>query len=374
MKLSPFRMERWQSTYEHRVRFNLSESGVHPLSLNELLELTGLEGLGDIQLGYGQSNGSDQLRARIAALYDGVDPDQVVVTVGGAEANMAACWHLMEPGAPVAVMVPNYMQVPGLVENLGGVVHPFGLVEERGWQPDLDELRTVLDDGARFILITNPNNPTGACLTSESRRGIVEAASSVGAWILSDEVYQGAELSGMTTPSMWGEYDRVLVTNSLSKAYGVPGLRLGWVVAPTGETETLWARTDYTTIAPASLSDQLATAALEPTARKRILQRTRDILRRNLPILSEWMDAQDGLFSYRPPEAGAICYARYDAPVNSSELAEKLRAEKSVLVVPGDHFGMDRYLRLGFGPPEAELRDALGRIGDAFKEVMALSA
>ena len=374
MKLSPFRMERWQSTYEHRVRFNLSESGVHPLSLNELLELTGLEGLGDVQLGYGQSNGSDQLRARIAALYDGVDPDQVVVTVGGAEANMAACWHLMEPGAPVAVMVPNYMQVPGLVENLGGVVHPFGLVEERGWQPDLDELRTVLDDGARFILITNPNNPTGACLTSESRRGIVEAASSVGAWILSDEVYQGAELSGMTTPSMWGEYDRVLVTNSLSKAYGVPGLRLGWVVAPTGETETLWARTDYTTIAPASLSDQLATAALEPTARKRILQRTRDILRRNLPILSEWMDAQDGLFSYRPPEAGAICYARYDAPVNSSELAEKLRAEKSVLVVPGDHFGMDRYLRLGFGPPEAELRDALGRIGDAFKEVMALSA
>ena len=374
MKLSPFRMEQWQSTYEHRVRFNLSESGVHPLSLNELLELTGLEGLGDVQLGYGQSNGSDQLRARIAALYDGVDPDQVVVTVGGAEANMAACWHLMEPGAPVAVMVPNYMQVPGLVENLGGVVHPFGLVEERGWQPDLDELRTVLDDGARFILITNPNNPTGACLTSESRRGIVEAASSVGAWILSDEVYQGAELSGMTTPSMWGEYDRVLVTNSLSKAYGVPGLRLGWVVAPTGETETLWARTDYTTIAPASLSDQLATAALEPTARKRILQRTRDILRRNLPILSEWMDAQDGLFSYRPPEAGAICYARYDAPVNSSELAEKLRAEKSVLVVPGDHFGMDRYLRLGFGPPEAELRDALGRIGDAFKEVMALSA
>ena len=373
MKLSPFRMERWQSTFEHRVRFNLSESGVHPLSLNELLELTGLEGLGDLQLGYGQSNGSDLLRSRIAALYDGVDPDQVIVTVGGAEANVAACWQLMEPGAPVAVQVPNYMQVPGLVENLGGVVRPFGLVEERDWQPDLDELRAVLDDGVRFILITNPNNPTGASLTSESRRGIVDAASSVGAWILSDEVYQGAELSGTTTPSMWGEYDRVLVTNSLSKAYGIPGLRLGWIIAPLEEAETLWARTDYTTIAPASLSDELATAALEPAARERILQRTRGILRRNLPILGEWMDAQDGLFSYRPPDAGAICYVRYDAPVNSSELAEKLRADKSVLVVPGDHFGMDRYLRLGFGPPEAELRDALDSVGDAFKEVMTLS-
>lgn len=371
MKLNRFEMERWQSVFEHRVRHNLSESGVDPLSLDELLELTDIENLGGSSLGYGQSNGSDELRERVAALYDDVTPDEVVVTTGGAEANLAACWQLMEPGAPAAVMVPNYMQVPGLVRNFGGLVRPFELLEETGWQPDLDQLRAILDGDVRFILITNPNNPTGACLTAESRLGVVEAAARAGAWILCDEVYQGAELSGIPTPSMWGEYERVIVTNSLSKAYGTPGLRIGWIVAPAGIAETLWARTDFTTITPATLSDILATAALAPEARARILARTRSILRRNLPLVTEWMESHNGLFSYHPPDAGAICYVRYDAPVNSSELAEKLRAEKSVLVVPGDHFGMDRYLRLGFGLPAHELRAALEKMGDAFAEVVA---
>ncbi len=371
MRLTPFEMERWQSIFEHRVRHNLSESGVDPLSLDELLELTGVGDLGGVSLGYGQSNGSDELRARIAALYDDVAPDEVVVTTGGAEANLAACWQLMEPGAPAAVMVPNYMQVPGLVRNFGGHTRPFELLEETGWQPDLDQLRAILDDDVRFILITNPNNPTGACLTPESRGGIVEAAARTGAWILCDEVYQGAELSGPPTPSMWGEYERTIVTNSLSKAYGAPGLRIGWIVAPARVAETLWARTDFTTITPATLSDILATAALAPEARDRILARTRSILRHNLPLVTEWMESHDGLFHYHRPDAGAICYVRYDAPVNSSDLAEKLRVEKSVLVVPGDHFGMDHHLRLGFGPPEWELREALEKVGEAFTEVMA---
>lgn len=371
MKLDRFEMERWQSVFEHRVRYNLSESGVDPLSLDELIELTGIENLGASSLGYGQSNGSDDLRERIAALYDNVSSDEVVVTTGGAEANLAACWQLMEAGAPAAVMVPNYMQVPGLVRNFGGMVRPFELREESGWQPDLDQLRAILDDDVRFILITNPNNPTGASLTPESRRGIVEAAERAGAWILCDEVYQGAELSGIPTPSMWGEYERTIVTNSLSKAYGTPGLRIGWIVAPADITETLWARTDFTTITPATLSDVLATAALAPDARARILARTRSILHRNLPLVTEWMESHNGLFRYHPPDAGAICYVRYDAPVNSSVLAEKLRAEKSVLVVPGDHFGMDHYLRLGFGPPAHELQEALEKMGDAFAEVVA---
>lgn len=371
MKLDRFEMERWQSVFEHRVRYNLSESGVDPLSLDELLELTGVENLGGSILGYGQSNGSDELRERIAALYDDVSPDEVVVTTGGAEANMAACWQLMEPGTPAAVMVPNYMQVPGLVRNFGGQVRPFELREESGWQPDLDQLRAILDDDVRFILITNPNNPTGTCLSPESRRGIVEAAERAGAWILCDEVYQGAELSGIPTPSMWGEYERTIVTNSLSKAYGIPGLRIGWIVAPADITETLWARTDFTTITPATLSDILATAVLAPEARSRILARTRSILCNNLPLVTHWMESHNGLFDYHPPDAGAICYVRYDAPVNSSELAEKLRSDKSVLVVPGDHFGMDHYLRLGFGPPEHELQEALEKMGDAFAEVVA---
>ncbi len=372
MKLTPFSMERWQSTYEHRVEFNLSESGVHPMTVRELAALAETDpGLDDIRLGYGQSNGSDLLRSRIAATYDGADEACVVVTVGGAEANFTACWHLMDPGGRAAVIVPNYMQVPGILECFGAVPHPVPLDESAGWQPDADALRAALDAGCRFVLVTNPNNPTGARLTDESMELIVAEAGRVGAWILADEVYRGAELGEAETPSFWGRYDRLIVTNSLSKAYGLPGVRLGWVLAPPAVVQDIWARTDYTTIAPATLSDALAVLALEPSTRSRIRSRTRRILNENLDLIRSWMDSQDALFRYRLPDAGAICYPRYTADVNSTEFAEKLRVEKSVLVVPGDQFGMDRYLRIGFGNPASELEEALGRIAEAFREVGA---
>jgi aspartate/methionine/tyrosine aminotransferase len=370
VKYQPFVMERWQSTYEHRVRFNLSESGVHPLAVAELLSLADLElDALDVQLGYGQSNGSDELRVLIADLYPGATDASVLVTTGGAEANITAFWQVMEPGSSAAVMLPNYMQIPGLIESFGARIHPFHLVEENGWQPDLNELEDGLRAGARFILITNPNNPTGAVLDDASVSGIVSLADRHGAWILADEVYRGAELDGPETPSFWGRTDRVLVTNSLSKAYGLPGLRIGWVIGPTDMMESLWGRTDYTTIAPASLSDTLARVALQPATRAKILARTRAILTRNFALLKRWMDGQAGRFVYRPPDAGAICYARYHSSINSTEFAETLRTEMDLLVVPGDHFGMDRYLRLGFGPPAPELEAALERMGAAFDAV-----
>jgi hypothetical protein len=370
MRYTPFKMERYQSTYENRVEFNLSESGVHPMTPAELMELAGRdEPLDQVRLAYGQSNGSDELRERIAALYPGATEASVLVTVGGAEANFIAHWHLTDQDRPIAVMLPNYMQVPGMVQNFGAPLVPFHLREETGWQPDLDQLEDALSDGASYILVTNPNNPTGAALTPESVEGILELAEQFGAWILSDEVYTGAEVEGEATPSFWGRTDRVLVTNSLSKAYGLPGLRLGWVVGPAPLVQELWGRTDYTTISPSTLSDHLATVALEPATRQRILERTRGIVRENFGALREWMEAQEGLFTYRAPDAGAICYMRYRPEVNSTELAEKLRVEKDVLVVPGDHFGMDRYLRVGFGPPRDELMEALGRVAETFREV-----
>ncbi len=371
MRYTPFRMERWQSTYENQVEINLSESGVHPLTVGELLELAGEDprAVGKIPLGYGHSNGSPELRRRISALYPGVTEEGVLVTVGGAEANLCALWHLVEEGRPAAVMLPNYMQVPGMAENFGAQVLPFWLREESGWQPDLGDLETLLRRGAHFILVTNPNNPTGARLSEASVEGIVKLAEEYGAWILADEVYQGAEVDGRTTPSFWGRTERVLVTQSLSKAYGLPGLRLGWVVGPPGVVTDLWGRTDYTTIAPSVVSDHLATLALTPPVRERILARTRRILQENLAVLEEWVARQGGLFRYRPPDAGAIAYLRYTAPVNSSEIAEKLRAEKGVLVVPGDHFGMDRYLRVGIGLPKPRLAEGLRRLAESFREV-----
>ena len=370
MRFTPFTMERYQSTFEHRVRINLSESGVHPLTVDELLEIAGTDaGVGGIRLGYGQSNGSDELRHKVAAQYEGATENNVLVTVGGAEANFTCFWHLFETEEKAAVILPTYGQVPGLIDSFEGRIMPVHLVEENDWQPDLEALEAALEAGARFVLITNPNNPTGAALSDASMDAIAEMTARHGAWIMADEVYAGAETGVEKTRSFWGCHDKVLVTNSLSKAYGLPGLRLGWILGPSELIEKLWGHTDYTTIAVASVSDALACVALEPETRDRIMARTRGIVRANLQLVEDWMAAQEGRFSYRPPDAGAICYTAYDAQVNSTDFAEKLRTGKSVLVVPGDHFGMDRYLRIGFGNPESELMEGLGLVRDAFDEI-----
>ncbi len=366
----PFAMERWQSTHENRVGFNLSESGVHPLTLRELLDLAGQATIDDTPIGYGQSNGSDTLREEIAALYQGATEANVVVMNGSAEANFAAVWQLVEPGDDVAMVLPAYMQTHGLAEMIGAHVHPIRLREEAGWQPAEEEIAAAIVAGTKLVIVTNPSNPTGAVLSMQARRALVQAAARTGAWILADEVYTGAELSGPETPSLWTEYDRVVATGSLSKAYGLPGLRVGWAVAPADMAARLWARSDYTTISTGALTDRLATLALDPLVRPRILDRTRSILNRSLAVLEHWME-EAGVFRYRAPDAGAICWTRYALPVSSSELAERLRVEQSVLVVPGEQFGMDGYLRIGYGLLEDDLRAALDRVRTTLAAVPA---
>ncbi len=367
MEFTPFQMERWQSTWEHRVDYNLSESGVHPLTVGELLALGGpAADLSSVRLGYSQSNGTDELRALIASLYPGASDRSVVVTIGGAEANFVGFWELAQPGKPAAVMLPNYMQVPGLIRNFQGGSMPFHLREETGWRPDLSQLESALRAGAGFILVTNPNNPTGVALTPGEMDDIVTLADRHGAWILSDEVYRGAELGTDPVPSFWGRYDKVLVTNSLSKAYALPGARLGWVVGPEDVAERLWARTDYTTIAPPSVSDALARIALSPDVRPRILERTRRIIRHNIGLLANWVESGDGLFSFTPPDAGAIAMVRYHADIPSLDLAERLRVEQNLLIVPGAHFGIESTMRLGYGPPADELLAGLDRLRNGF--------
>jgi aspartate/methionine/tyrosine aminotransferase len=220
----------------------------------------------------------------------------------------------------------------------------------------------AISPGTKLVIVTNPNNTTGAILSPDAMGHIARRVDEVGSWMLADEVYQGAERVAGATPTFWGRAERVIVTNGLSKAYGLPGLRIGWCVAPAPLVEELWARKDYTTIGPGVISDALATRALAPGVRPKILERTRSILRSNWSVLERWLAAQNGEFAFRAPQAGAICYARYRSAVNSSELAERLRRDHDVLVVPGDHFGMDRFIRFGFGPPQADLEAALARV------------
>jgi aspartate/methionine/tyrosine aminotransferase len=210
--------------------------------------------------------------------------------------------------------------------------------------------------------VCNPNNPTGSILPVAAMREIAAVAAKAGAWILADEVYRGAERTDAETPTFWGLHDRLLVTCGLSKAYGLPGLRIGWVVGPADTVAQLWGRKDYLTISPGALSDVLARRALDPAARPRILERTRGILRRNYPLLESWVNARPRAIRMVPPRAGAIAYLRYAWRVNSTELVERLRDEHGVLIVPGDHFGMDGFLRMGFGNEPEDLEAGLRRM------------
>jgi len=267
----------------------------------------------------------------------------------------------VQPGDEVAIVTPAYGQTLGLAPMMGATVREIPLRQELGWNPDPDDVARAVTGRTKVLVVTNPSNPTGAILTPEARKALVDAAGSAGAWILADEVYTGAEVDGPETASFFGDYERVVATGSLSKAYGLPGLRVGWTVAPSALAPRLWARTDYTTISPGALTDRLAALALDAATRVRILRRTRGILTSSLEVLERWLD-DAGRFQYTRPQAGAIAWVRYDLPVNSSALAERLRAEQSVLVVPGDHFGLDHYIRIGYGLLADELTAALERV------------
>ena len=380
MKLETFEMERMQSTWENRVAWNVSESGVHPLRVEEVADTDAdRAALLGLHLGYSQTNGTPELRAAIAAMYPGATPENIEVTNGGSEANCIAMMHLIEPGDRVVVMTPNYLQMRGLARGLGAIVEHWPLIEDADaptprWRPDLDRLARLTASGARVIVICNPNNPTGARLTADELETICNIASRAGAWIVSDEIYRGAEMDNTETPTIWGRYDRVLVTSSLSKAYGLPGLRIGWVVGPPATVDSLWGVHDYTTIGPAAASDMLARITLRQPRRARVIARTRGIIRTNYPIVRKWIDRRAPFLSHIPPQAGAIVYVKYRHPINSTDLITRLRDEKSVLVVPGDHFEMDGYLRIGVGSDPAHLEGSLERIGEMLDSIQETTA
>lgn len=381
MRIDRFHMERTQSLYENEVQYNLSESGVRPLRVEELVpgQEERAELLGQA-LKYPESNGSRLLRERIALFYPGATADNVLVTTGTSEANYTTLWGLLERGDRAAIMIPTYMQAWGLARAYGGRADAYRLVEKREgpgrrWALDVASLERAVTRKTRLILVTNPNNPTGAVLTDEEMDEIVRVARKVGAWIVADEVYRGAEVRGAgvsgdePSPTFWGRYGKVICTAGLSKAFGLPGLRIGWIVGPPRTVASLWGYQDYTTLTPTMLSDRLARAAMEPRRREEILARTRAILRRQLPAVEAWVRRHEDVLDLIPPLAGAIALVKYRLPIGSVALFDRLRLEKSVLITPGGHFGIGKYLRIGYGyDPEKTLR-GLSRVGEILAEM-----
>jgi hypothetical protein len=227
-------------------------------------------------------------------------------------------------------------------------------------------------ENTKAVMVCNPNNPTGHVMTEAEMSAVVDVARRANAWLVVDEVYRGAEVgSDETSPSFWGRYDRTVVTAGLSKAFGLPGLRIGWTVSPPELVREIRLRHDYTTLTPGMVSDRLAAVAMEPNKREWILGRTRAILNRQWPRLEEWLRGHGDVFSYVPPKAGAIVYAEYDLPIDSKALVERIRREKSVLLVPGDMLGLGRGLRFGYGYDIERTLEGLARVDEVLADIEA---
>lgn len=379
MPFVPFELEEWQSRWETTVACNLADSGVAAVRLGELLG--GGEGSGpdevelarllDVDLHYPPVAGTDLLRERIAA-WIGAAPANVLVTVGASEANAILTTTLVEAGDEVVVMEPGYRQIRGMAQNAGADVRTFSLDPERGWRPDLEALDGVVTDRTRLIAVTNPNNPVGTILTEAEMDAVVAAARRSGAWLLADEVYRGTErLTDDLTPTFWGRYERTISVGSLSKAFGLPGLRLGWIVAPAEIVEAAWRRHEYATIATGMLSMRLAELALESVTRDRLLARTRRYIRDGYGRLEAWIGANADLLSIVPPAATALGFVRYHLDLPSVDVAHALRREGDVLVAPGSTFGVEHHLRITHGLEPAMLDEAFERAGRVLRGLAA---
>lgn len=363
MEIETFLLERNQSLYENEVEINLTESGVEPLSVRELLSPAERETLAGLHLSYGYTEGSPELRGAIATWYPGAAMNNVLVTTGAAEANFLAIWALCQPGDEVVFVLPNFLQIQGIARAFGVHLHTVALDPQRNWSLDTDALAAAVGPKTRMIALCNPNNPTGAVLSAGEMAEVVEIAEGAGAWLVVDEIYRGAEIGDRPeTASFWNRYDRTIVTASTSKSLAHPGLRIGWLVAPTAIIDEALRRQDYVTIGTGPINQFVAACILQPARRQRLLLRSREILTRNLGRVDDWVTRWNGRLTFVPPAAGGMAFVRYDFPINSTELSRLIRERESVFVVAGDWFGLDGHLRIGIGGDTGTLEEGLSRI------------
>lgn len=363
MQIDTFQLERSQSLWENTVAFNLTESGLHPFTLRELLSGEEIAALLDLPLGYGHTEGEPGLRAAIAALHPGAGPDQVLVTTGSSEANLLTVLSLLGPGDEMVFVTPNFMQMPGIARALGAVARevPLRLDGDR-WHLDLDAVERAVTPRTRLISVCNPNNPTGAVLDEAERAGLAVVAARHGIVLHADEIYRGAERDGPETRTLFGAAPDVVVTGGLAKAMALAGLRIGWMVAPRSLIDEAMRRQDYTTIGSNVLGQRLAMLSLAPERRARIAERNRRLLQRNIGHLADWIAGRPGIFDWVPPQAGAMAFLRYRLPMASEALTHRLRETTGVFVVAGSWFGMEGHLRLGIGGEPGQFEQALARI------------
>ncbi len=367
MHIEPFKVEIWMNEWENHCTYNLAETCVASLTIDQLLQLSGrnsddLSELLAMKMTYGAIEGSTRLRAAISTLYDARDIDNITVTHGTIAANALVHKTLVSRGDRVVSIVPTYQQHYSIPASIGADVQMLRLRAVDAFLPDLAALRDLVTADTKLIALTNPNNPTGALIDRPMLEEIAQIAREVGAYVLCDEVYRGTGQTGDgMSPSIVDLYEKGIATASMSKAYSLAGLRLGWIAAPAEVTEQIMIHRDYDTISVGMLNDHFAAIALE--SRDKLLARSHEITRSNLAILDAWVDEQPRV-SWIKPRAGTTAMLRLDVPMTSRDFCVGLLEDTGVMLTPGDAFDMEGYARIGFANNTDVLRTGLERLSD----------
>jgi aspartate/methionine/tyrosine aminotransferase len=357
MRFEPFALERWMTTWETEVAYDIAESGIYPLSTRELLDFlpdgerqAAHDAALDLRLGYSEARGSAELRAELASTYDDVSPEEILVTTGAIEANFLVFTTLLAPGDHVIAVYPAYQQLYSVAQGIGCEVSRWEVRNDgAGFAFDVDELERMIRPSTRMIVVNTPHNPTGAVLSQHDLDRIYGLAADAGALVLCDEAYRWLDMpDGSPLPAPMRDLgSQAISVGTVSKPFGLPGLRIGWIAATAEIARDCWSTRDYVSLSPGKLNDFLATIALRE--RERLIARNHEIVRANLETASRWFAEHGDLVDWDPPRGGLLALMRYAVDVSSSSLADMLAREHSVMLAPGSAFGFEGYLRIGIG-------------------------
>lgn len=368
MKIKPFAVEEWMNAWEVGAKYNIAETCVDSISMNELFELTGedktefLNRLCARRLSYGDIEGLPEFRKGVCGLYKTMNIENIVPTHGASGANHHVFYSLISPGDRVVSIMPTYQQLYSIPESYGADVQILHLSKENNYLPDLEKLRRLVTPETKMICINNPNNPTGALMSEQLLREIVEIARSADAWILCDEVYRHLSQEDDWCPSIVDLYEKGISVSSMSKVFSLAGLRLGWIAThDMSVVKSCLSHRDYNLVSCGVFDEMLAAAALKH--RDKLLERSRKIVRENLQILDDWVSSEPHV-SYVKPKAGTTALVYYDLDIPSYEFCEEMYKKTGAFVTPGDCFEVPHSMRIGYAYGKQDLIDGLKAISE----------
>ncbi|MBR1919434.1 MAG: aminotransferase [Spirochaetales bacterium] len=371
MEIKPFLVEEWMNAWEVGARYNIAETCVDSVSLDELFKLTGenrerfLASITERRLTYGDIEGSDELKRGIVNLYKTIRKDNIVITHGAAGANHHVFYSLVKPGDRVISIMPTYQQLYSIPESYGADVKVVKLKEENGYLPDLNEIESLVTPETRLICINNPNNPTGALMSTEMLRNIIDIALKSNAYIMCDEVYRHLTQEDGYSESIADLYNRGISVSSMSKVFSLAGIRVGWICCHNMDfIRSCLSHRDYNLISVGMIDDAIASLALRHAGE--ILKRNRSLVRTNLEILDRWV-ASEKMVHYVKPKAGTTALVYYDYNIPSRKLCEEMYKQTGAFVTPGECFDEERCMRIGYAADTEVLKKGLAAISEYFR-------